>query len=218
MSDEDCMKDIVRSRERTAPQALQSLESLVKRQRMIDLADEMRRVQQSLQAKERAFVPHPVVGQFMAQFQPALYGEEARRHCLLLVGDSRQGKSSKAMNLFSIANTLKVSCQGLAKGVLPSLADFDRAKHRAIVWDEVRPDQILSNRELFQSNQYTQTLGQSACGQYAYKVWVYFTAMILCANDFPMDSRDTSAGDSEWLRSNLMVAELAPGQRWYLSA
>jgi len=197
--------------------ALQQVEILIRRSKTLDLEAEIVKVQSSLEGKQSAFLEHPVITKFLAQFQERNYGVEPRSFCLLLAGDSRQGKSTKAMSLFNIKHTLKVSCQGLPKGVLPSLARFDRCKHKAIVWDEIRPDQVLNNRELFQSNAYQQTLSQSICNQHSYGVWLYFITMILCANEFDMLAADLSVGDSQWLQANIRTAELAPRQKWYLS-
>ena len=124
--------------------------------------------------------------------------------------------STKALSLFTPDKTLKVSCQGLPCGVLPSLGRFDRSQHCAIVWDEIRPDQVLNNRELFQSNAHEQFLQQSVCNQHAYSVWVYHTAQILCANSFEPESPPLAEGDAQWLDSNLEVARLGPGQKWFL--
>ena len=153
----------------------------------------------------------------MSQFHTINYGIVPCSWCLLFVGDSQSGKSTRGVSLYSMKNTLKVGCQGLPKGVLPSLARFERPKHKAIVWDEIRPDQVLNNRELFQSNAFEQVLSQSICNQHSYGVWLYFTGMILCANDFPMTGKDISEGDSQWLKANIKLAELGPGQKWYLN-
>ena len=141
-----------------------------------------------------------------------------RLRCLLLVGDSQQGKTNKGISIFGVQHTLKVSCQGLPSGLIPSLARLRREVHRAILWDEVRPDQVLNNREVFQSNQWEQWMSQSSCNQHAYSVWLYFTPMILCANEFDMDHPSISAADSEWLHKNILVASLAPDQKWYLDS
>jgi len=217
ISDEDAVKDLIRSRDRGAVLALQQIETLIKRSRTIELEEEILRVQATLEARQCGFIDHPVIQRFLAQFQNHQYGVQPRTLCLLLVGDSRQGKSTKAMSLYNVKNTLKVSCQGLPKGVLPSLARFDRSKHKAIVWDEIRPDQVLNHRELFQSNAFEQILSQSICNQHSYGVWLYFTAMILCANEFKMVAPGIPAGDSQWLQANLLLAELGPGQKWFLS-
>ena len=218
ISDDDVCKELIRSRDRGAISALQDVELLIKRARTLDVEDEIRRVQSILQSKQCGFVSHAVITEFLLQFETSRYGVDHRKKCLLLVGDSQQGKSTKALSLFSPEKTLKVSCQGLPDGVLPSLGRFDRAQHLAIVWDEIRPDQVLNNRELFQSNAHEQFLQQSVCNQHAYSVWVYHTAQILCANSFGMDSPPLSEGDAQWLNSNIHVARLAPGQRWFLKA
>ena len=218
ISDDGVCKELIRSRDRGAISALQDVELLIKRARTLDVEDEIRRVQSILQSKQCGFVSHAVITEFLLQFETSRYGVDHRKKCLLLVGDSQQGKSTKALSLFSPEKTLKVSCQGLPDGVLPSLGRFDRAQHLAIVWDEIRPDQVLNNRELFQSNAHEQFLQQSVCNQHAYSVWVYHTAQILCANSFVMDDPSFSEGDANWLESNIFVAQLAPGQRWFLKA
>ena len=118
------------------------------------------------------------------------------------------------MSLVTIKHTLKVSCQGLPKGVLPGLARFDHSEHNALVWDEIRPDQVSHNRDLFQSNAYEQILSQSIRNQHSYGVWLYFTAMILCANEFDVEGPDILPGDSQWLKANISTVELGPGQKW----
>ena len=218
ISDDIVCKEFIRCRDRGAVKALHDVEILIKRTRTVDVECEILRVQGLLQSKQSAFVSHAVITEFLHQFETSRYGVDHRKKCLLLVGDSQQGKSTKALSLFTPEKTLKVSCQGLPDGVVPSLGRFDRARHVAIVWDEIRPDQVLNNRELFQSNAHEQFLQQSVCNQHAYSVWVYHTAQILCANSFDMDSPPLSEGDAQWLNSNLHVARLAPGQRWFLKA
>ena len=216
ISDEDVCKELLRCRDRGALSALQDVEVLIKRARTLKLESEIRRVQLLLQSQLSGFLPHPVCSSFMEQFDSSRYGVDHRKMSLLFKGDTQQGKSSKAVSLFGLEKTLKVSCQGLPKGVLPGLGRLDRDKHVAIVWDEIRPDQVLNNRELFQSNAHEQFVQQSICNQHAFSVWVYHTAQILCANTFEFESPEISPGDSQWLQANLMVVELPRGQRWYL--
>ena len=169
-------------------------------------------MQTALEARQCGFVEHAVITMFLAQFQPRHYAAEPRSLCLLLVGDSRQGKSTKAMSRVNIKHTLKVSCQGLPMSVLPGLARCDRSEHKALVWDEIRPDQVSNNRDLFPSNAYERILSQSICNQHSGGVWLYFTAMILCANEFDMEGPDILPGDSQWLTANISTAELGAGK------
>ncbi len=119
---------------------------------------------------------------------------------LALVGDSQQGKSSKGMSIFGASKTLKVSCQSCPKGVPPGLSKFDRKLHVAILFDECRVDQILANREFFQSSMYPQTLSQSLCNQYSYELWVY----------------QLEPSDANWMVANVIRVALREGQNWYL--
>ena len=217
ISNDDVVKEFVRSRDRGAVAALHDVEVLIKRARTLDLESEIRRVQDLLQSQQSEFRTHGVIADWMTQFERCRYAVDHRKRCLLFVGDSQQGKSSKAVSLFGPQQTLKVSCQGLPSGVLPSLGRLDRDKHKAVVWDEIRPDQVLNNRELFQSNAFEQFLQQSICNQHAFSVWLYHIAQILCANSFDTESTALLPGDVQWLKSNLTIVELGPGQKWYLS-
>jgi len=127
-------------------------------------------------------------------------------------------KTSRNISIFGISKTLKVSCQGCQWGILPGLSSFVQRKHVAILFDEFRSDQVLSNREFFQSNAFPQSMSQSACNQYAYEVWVYHIAMILCANHLEMTEGDggISASDADWMTQNVTVVTLEADQAWYL--
>ena len=217
ISDEDVQKEFIRSRDRGAVQALNDVRVLIRQSLTLNLETEIRRVQAQLEKNQKGFLPHPKISQFLSQFNSDRYGVDSRKKSLLLVGETQQGKSMRAIGLFKMKHTLKVSCQGLSEGVLPSLSAFDRSRHKAIVWDEIRPDQVLNNREVFQSNQFEQTLQQSSCNQHAFKVWLYHTAQILCANSFDVTAvKDPQ--DQEWLRKNLETATLGKDQKWYLNA
>ena len=215
MADEDCVRDLIRSRDRSAVPLLQQLEFLIKKARLLDLEEEIVRIQRMLQSQQKAPRPHPVVSEFMGQWLPEFFGRRARSKCLLFRGTTEQGKSTMATSLFP-KRTLKVSCQGLPFGVIPGLHKFVWSDMDAIVWDEIRPDQVLAHRELFQSNAYEQIMSQSACNQHIYGVWVYFVAMVFCANDFAFEGEKLSKEDTAWLRANIYLAELPVNERWYL--
>ena len=215
MTDAECERDLVRCRDRAAPMALAALDQIRKRTKILELESEVEKVQRNLEAQQRAFRTHPEVEKFKLQFSPSTYGMLSRFKCLLLVGGTQQGKTSKGMSLWGPSQTLKVSCGNCGLGILPSLGTFDRAKHAAILFDEIRVDQVLQSRELFQSNQYVQTLGTSPCNPYAYSIWVYHTAMILCANTFDCQDPQLAAGDRNWLQGNLMVVRLPDTEKWF---
>ena len=217
MDEDQCCRDLIRCRDPRAPLALAAFEYLRKKQEMLNLQDEIDRTQEALRLRQNPFKPHPLINSWVPQFTPENYGVKGRTTILAIIGPSKEGKTSKAISIFGVTKTLKVSCQGCPHGVLPGLSSFKRGKHAAILFDECRHDQILLNREFFQSGVYPQSLSQSACNQYAYQLWVYQVAMIICANELKMTEADgLSSSDAEWLRSNVVVVTLPAGQSWFL--
>jgi hypothetical protein len=217
MEDDACYRDLVRCRDPRTSQALAAFEYVRKKEAMLSLQDEITRVQGELRARQRPFISHPSIEQWVLQFSPENYGKLQRFTTLALVGGSQQGKTSKAMSIFGLEKTVKVSCQSCPPGVLPGLGGFCRRRHAAILFDECRLDQILENREFFQSSVYPQVLSQSLCNQYSYELWVYQTAMIVCCNSLSMtEAEGLSASDADWLAANVVRVSLPEGQTWYL--
>ena len=208
--------ELLLSRGRGALQAIDMVQTTTQREHMDSQRAEVQRVQTLLMDTLGAFRPHPRVEVFLSQFDTRNYGVKHRFKPLGLFGGSQTGKSSKALSLFGMQSTLKVSCQGLGSGVIPSIARLDRRTHRAILWDEIRPDQVLGAKEVFQSAPWVLSLGQSNCNQFAYEVWLYGIAHILCSNSFPMsESEGQSKEDAEWLSSNILDVSLPAGQTWF---
>ena len=106
--------------------------------------------------------------------------------------------------------------QGLGSN-LPCLREFTKKDYDSIVFDEACHEQVLMNKMLFQAGPWLVSLGQSACGQHAYKLDVYGVPMILCSNNFKMrESEGLTPEESDWLQGNILEAELPPGARvWY---
>ena len=213
---DDAVKELLSSRARGALQAMEVVMTTTQKEHVESQREEIGRVQTMLVKALGAFRPHPAIDVYMEQFHAKNYGVKHRYKALGLFGGSQIGKSSKALSLFGLKATLKVSCQGLGVGVIPSISRFDRRVHQAILWDEVRPDQVLGAKEVFQSAPWVVSLGQSNCNQFAYDVWLYGIAHILCSNAFPMsEDEGQSAEDADWLKSNVIVIILPPCQCWY---
>lgn len=171
---------------------------------------------QLLDTSFQRFRLHPAISVFLAQFNAVQ--PQSRYKSLLLRGPSRCGKTQKALSLFGADSTLSVNCQGVAPH-LPSIRAFVRKQHAAILWDEIVESQVLSNKLCFQSGLTPVTLGQSACNQHAYQVILYKIPMILCSNTFRMgdeEGSDLAEEDRDWLSENIVVAELGPGEKWFL--
>ena len=219
MDEDACCRDLVRCRDPRAPMALQAFEYLRKKETMLNLQDEIERVQEMLRKLQLPFKAHPQLSTWQLQFLPVNYGKIPRITTLALVGGTKEGKTTRGIAIFGVTKTLKVSCQGCPKGVLPGLNAFTRGRHVAILFDECRVDQILENREFFQSSVFSQQLSQSACNQYSYQLWVYQIAMIVCTNSLPMTvAEGLSASDADWLAANVVKVTLEPGQTWYVQS
>ena len=215
-TEDQAVVQLLRSRAKGSLQAIEIIRTTSRMQRMHRQADEIQAVQAKLFAQLNNFRPHPRIDLFLNQFTPETYAIQMRFRCLGLFGSSQSGKSCKALSLYGQDATLKVSCQGLPPGVIPSIARFDRQVHRCICWDEIRADQVLGNKEVFQSGPWVVSLGQSVRNQHAYDVWLYHIAHILCSNFFQMTiAQGASPEDADWLEKNLYVVTLSEGERWY---
>lgn len=216
MDADTCLSELIRCRDPRSPQSITALELIVRKEKMLNLKQDIRRVQCSLSQQQRPFIEHPLIQEWKQQYTVENYGKVSRFKILALVGGSQQGKTSKGVSLFGIQHTLKLGCQSLPQGVLPSVAGFDRHHHKALCFDECRTDQILANREFFQACQFVQSLSQSLCNQHSYDVWAYQTAMIVCSNFLPTTTdMGLSAQDADWMTANVVVVQLAAGQTWF---
>jgi len=212
----DAMNDLLHCRDPRAENAIKTLESLARREAEWDERIEQACVCRRLCLLQQPFRTHPAVEKWMEQYAPSSLSVSSRFRCLLLLGASMQGKTSYAMSLFGAENTLKVSCSACPAGVMPSLRDFDRARHQAIVFDELQVDQVLSNRELFQAGCHRITLAQSACGQHAYSLWLHGVRLIGCTNSFTLpEETPTYEADQEWLSKNIIIVQLPDGETWF---
>jgi hypothetical protein len=216
IGDEQALKDLTFCRDYRADSAVGILRGLILKEQQWTRQQKIKTLQDMLQSQQQEFLKHPVVDKWVASFSPSAWGARRRWPSLILLGPSMVGKTCRAVDLWGHEKTLKVSCNGLQNGLLPSLKDFDRERHSAIVFDELQPEQILANREIFQAGVHENKLSQSACGQHEYRVWLYCIPLIGCTNSLDIDrKRPTYAGDKEWLDKNLVVVSLAAGQTWF---
>ncbi len=215
ISDTVAIEDLTFCRDFKSVVALRTLRAVIQGERERTETRQVGEVLVALRSIEKPFLAHPIVQSFVDGFDPKFFGVRGRWKPVAFLGDSDSGKSWKAMSLFP-GRTLKVSCNGLGFGLLPSLQSFDRSKHSAICFDEIRADQVLGNRELFQSGPYPCKLGQSACAQHEYTIWLYSIALILCSNNLDVNPKaETYESDAKWMDHNVIPVVLRPGQKWY---
>lgn len=165
------------------------------------------------------FIPHPLIDQFMAQFAEDRVQKSTRFKSLMMKGFSNSGKTQKAMSLFGASRTLVVNCQTISPH-LPSLREYDQSVHSAILFDEIDQDQVLHNKVVFQSPNVPVKLGQSACNQHMYELWIHGTPLILCSNTFSfthtVSGKKIPHVDRGWSQDNLITVELGEGEKWFL--
>lgn len=172
-----------------------------------------------IESSQRPFKPHVAIDEFMEQFCLDNLKHATRFQALLLIGYSRSGKTQKGISLFGANRTLVVNCQTISPH-LPSLKDYDNEVHAAILFDEIDQDQVLHNKVVFQSPNVPVKLGQSACNQHMYELWIHGTPLILCSNTFSF-THSTNGNpipevDQGWLRENLIVVQLEMGEKWWV--
>jgi hypothetical protein len=217
LSGDVAVRELVRSRHMFALKGCSLVRDLLCEERTASLAEEIQKVLLTLQGTLRNFREHDTINQWLEQFDVSNYGLKHRFRPLLLVGGTQQGKTSKALSIFGGTVSLKVNCQGLPVGVIPSIRDFDRDQHKCIVWDECRYDQVLGNKEVMMSPANPIVLQQSQCNQHSFTKWLYMTAHILCSNHFPTTvAEGLSADQADWLSGNLFIAQQPPGVAWFL--
>ena len=106
----------------------------------------------------------------------AQHGTGSRCTILALVGESCQGKTCKALSIFGRTQTVRVACAGYPKGVLPGV--HSEGRHVAILFDDVRVDQLYQNRDFFRSGRprclslkMSLTTGITSCRTTRWLIW-----------------------------------------------
>ena len=130
-----------------------------------------------------------------------LWGKDSRFKFLVLTGPSCMGKTQYAKSLFGVSNTLVVPCQGVTN---PSLKEYKRKQHKAILFDEISSECIHNNKAIFQANNDKVVLGQSPTMRDVYTVFLYGVACIVCCNDW-LENIKRGSLEEEWLLANSIV-------------
>ena len=209
--------DLIHCRDWHAGSMLDKLRLLDRLEREYKERQEMEHYMQLLDKNMLPFVTTKELDDWIRDHDKIVFGRTHRWKVACFVGTTNTAKSKKAASLFP-GRTLKVSCNGLPLGILPSLKEFKRSDHDAILFDEIRMDQVLGNRELFQAGIWPTKLAQSACSQHEYKVWCYGTAMILATSSIQINmDTPTAESDAKWLEDNLELLRPPAGHKvWYV--
>ena len=138
-----------------------------------------------------------------------------RTPILALVGGGMLGKTFKCMSFFGNSRTVRVHCHNSPKGVLPGV-HLD-GRHAAVVWEDIRVDQLLHNRVVFASGRPSLPVSQVFASHGNHHVDQPPVAMMLCSNFLPMTvSEGLSAEEALWMHHNVWKVTLNGGDRWWL--
>ena len=158
---------------------------------------------------------HSVVTEWQREFWRVHYNGGCHQTMLTFVGGPMQGKTCRALSIFGVEKTLHVNCQSSPIGRLPALNSFIPGQHIAILFDDIRLDQILENRSFFTvPPQPDFTSSQSLLR--VTETWGYHTALLACTNSLPFTVSDgLSEPLAMWMNNNLRKVTLQEGERWF---
>ena len=155
---------------------LQELKAIEEERERLLTAEKEQQAIASFRAYRRAFKSYPIVDEFLAQFAHEL----PRYKFLVLSGPSRLGKTLFARSIAKTDDSLlEVNCSA---GNEPDMRAYRLSLHDTILFDEISPKQVASQRKLFQCASAPVTLGTSATNCHSYRVLVYKTKMVLASN------------------------------------
>jgi hypothetical protein len=211
-------EEIIKSRAKNTRSLLETIDFVTDEEKKESRRCMIEERSHDIESSQRPFKPHAAIDLFMDQFGWVNLKQATRFQALLLVGYSRSGKTQKGISLYGANHTLVVNCQTISPH-LPSLKEYDSDKHSAILFDEIDQDQVLHNKVVFQSPNVPVKLGQSACNQHMYELWIHGTPLILCSNTFSFtrskNGNPIPEVDQGWLRENLIVVERKVGEKWW---
>ena len=122
---------------------------------------------------------------------------------LVLQGPSQLGKTAFARSLCDPGlETLEVNC---ASGDEPDLRAYRLRKHGLVLFDEIVPQQVVSQRKVFQCQSAKVQMGCSATNMYSYEVYVWRKKFVLASNNWEVGMTQLPAADQDWIRANSIL-------------
>lgn len=180
---------------------LKDLEVLEEHYRKIEIQREIVRVQLALQARRKPFIEIEQVQRWKRQYE----FDEFRYCFLVLEGPSRVGKTQFVRSIVGDEAILELNCAG---GTPIDLRGFQRHRHKLVLYDEIDPEQVLTQRKVFQAGPAPVQLGQSQTGMYAYEVFVHKIMFVLCSNSWSVSLARLSEADQDWIKANQIFVQV----------
>ena len=212
-------RDLVRSRGRAALGMIKMIDQFIQEEVKYDLVEESERRLKKIRLSRKRYRRHATIRAWEEQTSKGDPDLLDRTKALLLLGDTRAGKTARASDNQPLRETMLVNCQGLEGGALPDISRAHVEGKTTVIWEEITVQQVIRNKRVFQSAPNITQLGDSACHVATYHVLPAKLRHILCTNDFPMtqqECKELTPANEEYLQKNFFVPLLPDGVVWWL--
>ena len=147
------------------------------------------------------------------EWRPQYKEVEGPFKTLVVLGDTGGGKTEWTMALCKDSAEdeeepfMHVDC---ANTTSPNLHGWSYFGFRGMCLDEASPELMLHEKRLFQAGIYECLMSQSACNQFAYKVYNWRKMMVICTNKW--DLSHLAPADRKWIEGNTVLLDLTDGK------
>jgi hypothetical protein len=144
---------------------------------------------------------------WLRQFTVEMFSER-RFKPIVLIGNVGRRHWRHAVE-HSGPEVFRIECSALKGTDCPDLSGCDRDIHSRIVFENIRRETVLSNRQILSSHMIPLEVNRlSSLARYS--EWLYMVPMMLCADEFIMVDTGLSAECAEWLSNSVFLVEPMP--------
>ena len=182
-----------------ATRALAEIRVTEEARKQVGIARAQEEAQRNLLRERRPWRRIPLVEEWRSQYEELL----DRYKFLVLEGPSALGKTVFARTLAPHGlETLELNCAG---DTALDLRSFCSEVYGAILFDEISPHQVASQRKMFQACCAKVQLGHSTTGVHVYSVYLHRVRLICCSNDWTRMLQKEPMDVQDWLKANSVL-------------
>ena len=90
----------------------------------------------------------------------------------------------------------------------PDLKLYDPVLHDLILFDEMKAQDVLLHKKLFQAPASMLSMGNSATNCHAYTRWLHQKLLVVSTNRWNVELEQLKSVDVEWLKANAVVIQI----------
>ena len=117
-------------------------------------------------------------------------------------GESGLGKTQFALSLVPTGRGLELN---MAATNTPDLKQYDAVLHDLILFDEMKAQDVLLHKKLFQAPASMLSMGNSATNCHAYTRWLHQKLLVVSTNRWDIEMAEMRSVDADWLKANSVV-------------